>query len=72
MTTHTKKCPECEGQGTVTYERERPMSFSNPYGFVEEYEEECSNCGGEGEVIDEDYEEGLGDWLLHKQQDEEL
>lgn len=72
MTRHTKDCPECEGRGWVAYEREVRASFSNPVGFYEEYTDDCDNCGGSGEIVDDEYEEGLGDWLLHKQQDEEM
>lgn len=66
-----KPCPECDGSGYVTVEIERPMSFSNPYGFIDEEEEECSNCDGSGEIEDEDYEDERGDWLLHKMRDDE-
>jgi RecJ-like exonuclease len=74
-----KPCPECEGRGTMTYERVYTQNFSRDIGFIDEYEDDCSNCGGTGEVEveydDEDYaeyEEERGDWLMHKHQDEEM
>lgn len=72
----SKYCPECEGQGWQTFERERPASFSNAEGFYEEYTDDCDNCGGSGEVEEEDDEDEdedeRGDWLMHKRQDEEM
>lgn len=72
-----KECPECEGRGTMTYERVFPHSPNRDEGFIEEYEADCENCGGTGEVEydDEDYAEyeaERGDWLMHKMQDEEM
>lgn len=43
-------CPECGGDGHVTYERAVPASFSNPYGYYLEYEATCDNCSGSGEI----------------------
>jgi DnaJ-class molecular chaperone len=57
MTKHTKSCPECEGRGEVTYERIRRAGFSRDSGFIEEYTDDCDNCGGTGEVDDDDYSE---------------
>ena len=73
MTT-TKPCPECQGSGTQTYERVHRHSASNDSGFIEEYEDDCENCGGVGEIDDdmEEYDEERGDWLMHKRQDEEM
>lgn len=68
---HTKPCPECQGSGTQTFERVHRHSASNDSGFIEEYEDDCQNCGGMGEIDDEDYEDEHGDWLMHKRQDEE-
>ena len=73
---HTKPCPECQGSGTQTFERAHRHSASRDVGFIEEYEDDCSNCGGDGQVEwdDEDYAEyeaERGDWLMHKRQDEE-
>ena len=71
MTKHTKPCPECQGSGTMLFERVYRQSSSRDVGFIEEYEDECTNCGGSGEIEDEDYEEERGDWLYHKLKDEE-
>jgi len=43
-------CPECDGTGEQTRERDVPMSFTNPYGYLEEYRVECDNCHGLGEI----------------------
>lgn len=73
MTFHLKPCPECNGSGTMTFERILRQSASRDVGFIEEYEDECENCGGSGEVEDDDYDpDEYGDWLMHKRQDEEL
>ena len=78
MNMRFKPCPECKGQGTALYERPCPASFSTPYGDIEEYEDDCDNCGGSGQIeADEDEEEEFdederGDWLMHKRQDEEM
>lgn len=64
MKLHKKECPECEGRGWATYEK----TTKNGY---EEYNADCDNCDGSGEIVDDEYEEGLGDWLMHKRQDEE-
>lgn len=64
MKPHMKECPECEGRGWTTYEK------TTKYGYSE-YNADCDNCDGRGEIEDDDYEEGLGDWLMHKRQDEE-
>lgn len=70
---YTKACPECQGSGTVVYERPVRASSSVDSGFIEEYEDDCENCGGCGEIDDmEEYDEERGDWLLHKRQDEEM
>ena len=71
---YTKPCPECQGSGTVVYERPVRASSSVDSGFIEEYEDDCENCGGYGEIDDdtEEYDEERGDWLMHKRQDEEM
>ena len=71
---YTKSCPECQGSGTVVYERVHRHSASRDVGFIEEYEDDCENCGGVGEIDDdmEEYDEEQGDWLMHKRQDEEM
>jgi DnaJ-class molecular chaperone len=72
-----KDCPECEGRGTMTYERVYTQDFGRDVGFIDEYEDYCSNCGGDGQVEwDEDdyaeYEEERGDWLMDKHFEEEM
>jgi DnaJ-class molecular chaperone len=71
---YTKSCPECQGSGTVVYERPVRASSSVDSGFIEDYEDDCENCGGVGEIDDdmEEYDEERGDWLMHKRQDEEM
>ena len=53
---YTKPCPECQGSGTQTFERVHRHSASRDVGFIEEYEDDCENCGGVGQ-IDDDYDE---------------
>ena len=67
--THNKPCPECEGRGTMLFERVFPHNCSRDVGFIEEYEADCDNCGGSGEIEDEDYEIERGDWLYHQRED---
>jgi len=67
-----KPCPECEGRGTVLYERVFTHNYGRDVGFIEEYEDTCENCGGTGQIEDDDYEEEKGDWLYHKLKDEEM
>jgi DnaJ-class molecular chaperone len=55
--THFKPCPECEGQGTVTYERVHSHNVGRDVGFIEEYEDACENCDGTGQIEDDEYEE---------------
>jgi len=43
-------CPECEGDGHVFYEVARPQSFTRDVGYLEEVQEVCSYCCGDGEV----------------------
>ena len=66
MKRHMKACPECGGDGWVSYER------PDAKGGWEEGTEDCGNCDGHGEIVDDEYEEGLGDWLMHLHQDEEM
>jgi hypothetical protein len=49
-------CPECEYEGRCEYEREVPMSNSNPYGYLETYWVECDNCKGTGRIERDDYD----------------
>ena len=51
-----KDCPECEGRGTMTFERVHSHNVGRDVGFIEEYEDTCENCGGDGQI--EDDEEG--------------
>jgi DnaJ-class molecular chaperone len=55
--THYKPCPECEGRGTVLYERVHSHNFGRDVGFIEEYEDVCENCDGLGQIEDYDDEE---------------
>ena len=55
--TYYKTCPECEGRGTVLYERVHSHNFGRDVGFIEEYEDTCENCDGSGNVEDDDEEE---------------
>lgn len=43
-------CPECLGDGTVTYRRYKRQSFNRDIGYEEEFEDTCWNCDGSGEV----------------------
>ena len=75
--THYKPCPECNGQGTVLYERVFTHNVGRDVGFIEEYEDTCENCDGTGQVEydDEDYAEyeaERGDWLMDKHFEEEM
>jgi DnaJ-class molecular chaperone len=47
-------CPECDGTGEQTRERSVPMSFTNPYGYLEEYKAQCDNCYGLREIQRDD------------------
>ena len=49
-------CPECDGQGQVEYEVAVPMSFSNPYGYLDTKWCECERCMGAGELRAEEPE----------------
>lgn len=64
--TRTRHCPECGGQGWQIFEGQHKD------GVYDEYTDDCTNCGGSGEVEDDEYENERGDWLLHKRQDEEM
>ena len=52
-----KPCPECEGRGTVTYERVYTHNYGRDVGFIEEYEDACENCGGTGQIEDDEADE---------------
>jgi Zn-finger nucleic acid-binding protein len=51
------RCPECKGVGKEIAERNVMMSKDNPYGYIEEYERDCRNCDGLGE-IEREYRDG--------------
>jgi hypothetical protein len=53
----------------MLFERVFPHNCSRDVGFIEEYEADCDNCGGSGEIEDEDYEIERGDWLYHQRED---
>ena len=50
MTTRIE-CPECDGEGTVEYERRLQASHENPFGDYESYNIECANCAGHGTIL---------------------
>lgn len=43
-------CPECLGDGTLTYERREPWINRDTPPSLEEYTSDCWNCNGSGEV----------------------
>ena len=43
------KCSECGGVGRVYYEVARPQSFSRDIGYLDEVEEVCPTCDGDGQ-----------------------
>lgn len=49
-------CPECLGDGTLTYERPEPWVSRDTPPSLEEYTRECWACGGSGEVETDDYD----------------
>ena len=55
MRYHTEPiaCPECMGDGTLTYERPEPWVARDTPPSMEEYSKTCWNCHGSGEVDDE-------------------
>ena len=44
-------CPECDGTGSVTYDRFVTQGPSVPFGYFEDYSEECDNCAGHGTIL---------------------
>ena len=48
--TETIACPECLGDGTLTYERPEPWVSRDTPPSLEEYKDTCWNCKGSGEV----------------------
>ena len=57
MSKRMTACPECYGSGTMTYERVLRHSPSRDVGFIEEYEDDCENCQGSGEIENDDEED---------------
>lgn len=47
-------CPECNGWGECEYEIAVPMSFTNPYGYLDTITATCEMCGGSGVLEIED------------------
>lgn len=48
--TETVACPECLGDGQLTYERREPWVNRDLPPSLEEYKDTCWNCKGSGEV----------------------
>ena len=44
-----KECPECNGWGYATYERE-VYATATGYRYIEEYTDDCQNCKGYGQI----------------------
>jgi Ribonuclease G/E len=38
----------------VTYERVYSHNYGRDVGFIEEYEDTCENCGGTGQIEDDE------------------
>jgi DnaJ-class molecular chaperone len=43
-------CPECNGDGYITYEVARRQSFDRDIGYLEDVSETCPLCLGDGEI----------------------
>jgi hypothetical protein len=43
-------CSECDGLGQVFYEVARPQGFGRDVGYLDEVQEPCNECSGDGEV----------------------
>jgi len=54
--TETVACPECLGDGTLTYERPEPWVSRDTPPSLEEYTKECWACGGSGETEVDDFD----------------
>ena len=54
----TIDCPECAGEGRATYERMIPQGPNTPIPEPEEYQDNCDNCAGAGQIepMDDDDE----------------
>jgi|GEM_PF-1177926 hypothetical protein len=60
------KCKLCDGSGEAYYEK--PVVDYQNGGFLDTVLMECDDCGGSGEVEDED-EDDYGDWLYERWKD---
>ncbi len=52
----TRVCPECNGEGVVLHEFERPQGFSRDVGYIDTKWIDCLDCYGDGEITMEDDE----------------
>ena len=43
-------CPDCWGDGYITFDRPRPHGPSRDVGYLEEVRELCTTCSGDGEM----------------------
>jgi|TARA_S200002703_G_scaffold1249_1_gene2147 hypothetical protein len=43
-------CSKCDGLGQVFYEVVRPQGFGRDVGYLDEVQEPCIECSGDGEV----------------------
>lgn len=60
-----RPCPECDGNGYVIKWRPEPWVSRDTPPSTEEYQDDCTNCGGYGEIeIDPDLD--LLDQVLHQ------
>ena len=60
-----KACPECDGNGYVIRWRPEPWVSRDTPPSTEEYQDDCTNCGGYGEIeVDPDLD--LLDQVLHE------
>lgn len=50
-------CPECGGTGEQEFEHNVQMSSNNPYGYVDTYIDDCTNCAGMGEIEADDLDD---------------
>lgn len=53
--TKTKQCETCDGEGGYYVEVPRPQGFHRDIGYIDEKWTECEDCGGSGEVEDDDW-----------------
>ena len=48
--TYTEQCQECDGSGTITYDKPEPWICRDSPPSLEEVTEDCEECGGLGFV----------------------